>query len=244
MNVHYVFFLEFRLYCRLLSLIGAEMPYLTKTAPCPEPIDCKILTAALDLFVTRGFHNVSIHDVQKTANVSIGSIYNHFGGKEGIAKALYSHLLNEMSEFIDSVITEVDGAINQCNRIIQLLFEYTETQPNIISYVLYSKHSEYIADGSPICSAEPFVKMRKIIQSGINNGEINASDCMIASAVIYGGAIRMIQFRLDGLINKPLPELYDELISTTWCNLAIDPAPDNKAIKKIIAEPEQLAVSI
>ncbi|MCK5647871.1 MAG: TetR/AcrR family transcriptional regulator, partial [Gammaproteobacteria bacterium] len=77
------------------------MPYLNREVPNPEPIDCRILTAALDLFVDNGYHNVSVHDVQKQANVSIGSIYNHFGGKEGIAKALYKHLLNEMNEMID-----------------------------------------------------------------------------------------------------------------------------------------------
>ena len=50
------------------------MPYLNKEVQTPEPVDCRILTAALDLFVERGFHNVSVHDVQKNANVSIGSI--------------------------------------------------------------------------------------------------------------------------------------------------------------------------
>ncbi len=195
------------------------MPYLTKIVPDPEPIDCKILTAALDLFVENGFHSVSIHDVQKQANVSIGSIYNHFGGKEGIAKGLYSHLLNEMNEMIESVIEQEEGAVNRCNKVIKLLFEYTETRSKIISYVLYSKHSEYISEGSPICSAEPFQKMRDIVQSGIDSGELKDINCMIASSIIYGGAIRLIQLRLDGLINKPLPELYDEMIESTWSSL-------------------------
>ena len=197
------------------------MPYLTKIIPSPEPIDCKILTAALDLFVEHGFHNVSIHDLQKAAQVSIGSIYNHFGGKEGVAKALYSHLPNEMNEMIDSVIEKEEGAINQCNRIIQLLFKYTETRTNIISYVFYSKHSEYISDELVICSAEPFQKMREILQSGMDNKEIRLTDNIIASSIIYGGAIRMIQHRLDGLIDKPLPELYNDLIAATWSDLAL-----------------------
>ena len=83
------------------------MPYLNKATPDPEPIDCRILTAALDLFVEYGFHSVSVHDVQKQANVSIGSIYNHFGGKEGIAKALYTHLLKEFEEMIGVIEKEL-----------------------------------------------------------------------------------------------------------------------------------------
>ena len=222
MNVHYIFFTGYRLYCSTLDFAGIEMPYLTRVVPVPEPIDCKILTAALDLFVINGFHNVSIHDVQKAANVSIGSIYNHFGGKEGIAKALYSHLINEMNEMIDSVLEEEDSTIDQCNKIIKLLFEYSETRTHIISYVLYSKHSEYINEGSPICSAEPFKRLRSIVKSGMDQGEIKQMDLMIASSVIFGGPIKLIQYRLDGLIDKPLPELYDEVIPAIWGDLTLE----------------------
>lgn len=197
------------------------MPYLNKTAPDPEPIDCKILTAALDLFVTRGFHNVSVHDVQKQANVSIGSIYNHFGGKEGIARELYTHLLNEMNEMVDLVIQQESDCITRCNKIIKQLFEYTETHPHIISYIFYSKHREYINDGLPTCSAEPFRKLRHIVQSGMDNGEIKQQNIMVASSVIFGGAIRMIQLRLDGVIEKPLTEYYDEIVASTWGDITL-----------------------
>lgn len=210
-------------YIQSNRIYGADMPYLKKVIPVPEPIDCRILTAALDLFVTRGFHNVSIHDVQKMANVSIGSIYNHFGGKEGIAKALYTHLLNEINEMIDSVQEELSSPVAQCNRVIELLFEYTETKTHIISFILYSKHSEYIQDGTPICSAEPFQRLRNIIQAGMDQDEIKKTDLLIASSVIFGGAIRMIHLRLDGLVTKPLPHFYEEVISATWSSLSVKP---------------------
>ncbi len=192
------------------------MPYLTRVAPDPEPIDCRVLTAALRLFVNNGYHNVSIHDVQKAADVSIGSIYKHFGGKEGVAKALYLHLLNEMNEMMDSVISQDLSAIEQCNLIIRLLFEYTETRSDIIAFVLHAKHTEFISDEPPICSAEPFQKLRSIVQRGMDNGEIQTFDYWVATSAIFGGAIRLIHLRLDGVIQHPLPELYEQLISVTW----------------------------
>ena len=192
------------------------MPYLNRIAPDPEPIDCKILTAALDLFVSRGYQNVSIHDVQKHANVSIGSIYNHFGGKEGVAKALYKHLVNEMNEMVDGIEAERTTAIEQCNRAIELLFEYTETRREIISYVLHSRHSEFISDEAPICSSEPFRRLREIVQAGMESGEIYACDCVVAASGVFGPAIRMIHLRLDGIIEKPLPEYYNDIIDITW----------------------------
>ena len=192
------------------------MPYLKKVNPAPEPVDCRILTAALDLFVNRGFHNVSIHDVQKQADVSIGSIYNHFGGKEGIAKALYKHLLIEMQELVDCAIKVKDTAIDRCNEIISQLFSYTETHRNIISYVFHPRHHEFISNQPPICNSIPFVSIRDIIQKGMDSGEIKQRNIWVASAAIYGGPIRMINLRLENIIEQPLPELFEEIMESVW----------------------------
>ncbi len=197
------------------------MPYLLRPEPDPMPMDYRILTAALELFVNRGYHKVSVHDVQKHANVSIGSIYNHFGGKEGIAKALYDRLLLEMNQVVDSVISQKLSVIEKCNGIIRLWFEYTESHSDIIAFMLHAKHNEFITDQPPICSAEPFRKIRNLVQDGIDNGEIQACDCLIAASVIFGGAYRMISLRLDGLTDRPLPEYYDQLIDATWQSMKI-----------------------
>ena len=198
------------------------MPYLKRDTPVPEPIDCRILTAALDLFVDNGFHNVSIHEIQKQADVSIGSIYNHFGGKEGVAKALYKHILNEMDELIDGVIYEVNSPSAQCKEIIRQLFEHTETHQNILAFVFHAKHTEFLPDVPLICNASPFIKIREIIDKGIEAGEFINTDSWVAASSIFGGAIRMIQLRLDGLIEKPLPDYYDMIIQAAWSGLEAD----------------------
>ena len=192
------------------------MPYLNKTAPDPEPLDCRILTAALDLFVERGFHNVSVHDVQRQSQVSIGSIYKHFGGKEGVAKGLYYHLLNEFEEMVNQVIDEVSDSRARCERIIALLFEYTETRRSIIEYMLHAKHREFLPDEPPICSSTPFKTMRRIVQKGMDAGEIRQGDPWVVASSVFGGAIRMIHLRLDGVISKPLPDYYGEVIDCMW----------------------------
>jgi len=192
------------------------MPYLNRLPPSPEPIDCKVLTAALDLFVDKGYHNVSIHEVQKQAEVSIGSIYKHFGGKEGIAQALYKHILNEVDELIDAVIKDIHDPIEQLEEIIRQLFEHTETHRKIISFIFHSKHADYLADQPLICDAAPFVKIRFIVSQAIENGDIKDIDVSVATSIIFGGAIRMIQLRLDGAIEKPLINYIDLLMSSLW----------------------------
>ncbi len=195
------------------------MPYLKRITSCPEPIDCKILTAALDLFVNNGYHNVSVHEIQKQADVSIGSIYNHFGGKEGIATALYKHILNEIDELVDDVIKEIESPAEQCKEIIRQLFVYTDTQSNIIAFVFHAKHTEFLTEEPLMCNASPFIKIREIIQKGMQADEFIETDAWVAASTIFGGAIRMIQLRLDGLIEKPLIEYHEVVIKAAWSGL-------------------------
>ncbi|MCP4188772.1 MAG: TetR/AcrR family transcriptional regulator [Gammaproteobacteria bacterium] len=207
------------------------MPYLTKSAPEPEPLDCRVLTAALDLFVEHGFHNVSVHDVQKESSVSIGSIYKHFGGKEGVAKALYYHLINEFEEMVNAVLEDEMTNRERCNKIIALLFEYSETRRNIISYMLHSKHREFLPSEPPICSSTPFIMMRDIVLQGIEAGEIRNGSPWVVAASIFGGAIRLIHLRLDGLIDEPLTNLYDEHINCMWQGMSGDISLESKDYK-------------
>ena len=188
-----------------------------KTPPdAREAVDDRILSTALDLFVERGFHNVSVHDIQREANVSIGSIYNHFGGKEGVAKALYYHLIREMETMVEEVYAEELSYREQCNRLIRLLFEYTETRRNIIAFVLHAKHREFLPEEPPICSSTPFKAMRGIVQKGMDAGEIRQGVPWVVASTVFGSAIRMIHLRLDGIIKEPITDYYDELVEMMW----------------------------
>src|SRR3954466_11418550 len=55
----------------------------------------EILDAALDAFEAKGVLAATLDDIRERSGASIGSIYHHFGDKEGIAAALYARLLGE-----------------------------------------------------------------------------------------------------------------------------------------------------
>jgi AcrR family transcriptional regulator len=55
----------------------------------------EILDAALHAFDERGALAATLDDIRARSGASIGSIYHHFGDKEGIAAALYAQLLRE-----------------------------------------------------------------------------------------------------------------------------------------------------
>lgn len=60
-----------------------------------------ILDAAEGLFLTRGFEATTIDQLAERADVAVGSIYGHFGGKEGVYAALIERALELDARYCD-----------------------------------------------------------------------------------------------------------------------------------------------
>lgn len=70
-----------------------------------EQTQAEILQAALQLFLTQGFHGTSMRQIAHQAGIALGSIYNHFPGKE----ELFIRVLLENHPY-HQVISEVHKA--------------------------------------------------------------------------------------------------------------------------------------
>lgn len=174
------------------------------------------LSSALRLFVDKGFFNTSIHDIASSAGVSIGFIYHNFGDKEGIARSLYQQLLGCMAERIDAIAHQHNSAEARCRAVVQLLFELTESAPEVMDFIIHARHKEFLPDEKPICSSTPFARMQEFVDQGIEKGEIRKMQPLTAAMIAYGGAIRMVCLRLDGFIKDSLDTHFQELWSNTW----------------------------
>ena len=64
----------------------AKQPKPRATTPARR---ASILKAALDCFIGQGVEATTIDDIRRASGSSIGSLYHHFGNKEGIAAGLF-----------------------------------------------------------------------------------------------------------------------------------------------------------
>ncbi|NIQ98112.1 MAG: TetR/AcrR family transcriptional regulator [Desulfuromonadales bacterium] len=176
----------------------------------------RILKTALHLFSTRGYFNTSVHDIRREADVSIGAIYHYFKGKETIADALYRDLLGWLEGEIREVLKRHDTAHDRCLAAVAHLFAMTEAQPEAMSFVLGARHREFLPDQPPICSSRPFEMMKEMVSEGMRKGELRTMDETVATAVLFGGPLRLIQLRLDGVIERSLPEELETAWPCAW----------------------------
>ncbi len=184
------------------------------------------MATALDLFTTKGYFNTSVHDIRRAANISIGAVYHHFKSKEDIAQAIYSNLLELMTETITVIIDENDSTQDRCKAIMALLFEKTETHPEEMEFMLHAKHQEFMPSAIPICSSRPLSMMREAVQRGIQANEIRIQDVTLATTCLFGGMFRMINLRLDGVIKDPLPTHLQTIWESGWRGVATDNHPE------------------
>ena len=181
-----------------------------------RPINEHVLQAALRLFSKRGYFNTSVHDISREAKVSIGAIYHHFGDKEGIAKTMFAAIIERLQAALDDIESRHQGTPERCRAAIALLFEMTEAEPDLMTFMLYAKHREFLPEEKPLCSSAPFERMRNMVKNGMSTGEVRIMDPLVAATSVFGGALRMIHLRLDGLIDKPLPDCLDDVWSCAW----------------------------
>jgi AcrR family transcriptional regulator len=192
-----------------------------KTSPRSSDVRERVLAAALHLFTKQGYFNTSVPDIVRASGCSTGSIYHHFGDKEGIAKALFEGLVVRIDAAFDDIENQYSSSEDRCRAVIELLFRITEEEPDVMEFMLYAKHKEFLPDLNPICSARPFQKMREFVSRGMATGEVRPMDAMVAAASVYGGALRMIHLRLDGVLEHSLLEKLDDIWKCAWRSVAV-----------------------
>ena len=196
------------------------MPHAGIRAHKTQAVQAGILHAALRLFTERGYFNTSVHDIRQTANVSTGSIYHHFKNKEAIAKALFDSLLQHLAATFEAIRAEHATTHDRCRAAVAFLFEFTEQDPDAMQFMLYARHREFMPEQPPVCSSRPFEMLKQMVAEGMEAGEVRRMDTLTAAAALFGGPVRMIHLRLDGVQTRPLPEILDEAWDCAWRSVA------------------------
>lgn len=75
-----------------------------------------ILDAAERLFLTRGFRVTTVEQLAEEADVAVGSLYGHFGGKEGVYAALIDRALELDARYCDE--GWASGGTNPIGRLL------------------------------------------------------------------------------------------------------------------------------
>jgi len=173
----------------------------------------EILQAALKLFAQKGYFNTSLTDIKDAVGLKTPSgIYQHFKNKQAIAEALYGNILDSLSISIDDIRRRNRKSSEQLREIVDLLFRLTDDMPEVMQFLITLKVNEFLPEQKPLLNTPPFIKIKKIFQIGIREGEIRSLEPLLAYNYFFG----IITHTLKMVLNGDLEKNADDYQSQAW----------------------------
>ena len=185
-----------------------------KKTPAKKAVsEDEILLASLKLFSEKGYFNTSLTDIKDAVGIKTTSgIYQHFKNKQAIAEALFENILDSLSISIDDIRRRNRKASEQLREIVDLLFNLTDEAPEVVQFLLFVNIKEIVPEGKPLLETAAFSKIQRVIQNGINDGEIRSIDPLLAYGYFFG----IIRHTLSLVLSGDLPKIADSYQSQTW----------------------------
>ncbi len=184
-----------------------------------ESVDSRslILLAALKLFAQKGFFNTSLTEIAKESGLNgVNSIYQHFKTKQAIANQLYANILDSLNISIDDIRRRNQKSSEQLRGIVDLLFKLTDEAPDVMRFLLILKLDEILPEEKTLLETPAFIKINKIIQSGIKTGEIRHLDPMLIQAYFFGIINNTLIMVLNGKLEKNADAYHSQAWLAAW----------------------------
>lgn len=143
-----------------------------------------IMTAAEQLFASRGFAKTTMAQIAKEAEVAVGSLYRAFSDKLALLTALHDAM---EQQFIDAILRSWDieqPAEARFRRMIEAIMEQTTAVQS--SMPLYMLTRDLVSSGGQEPGARTIAVIAALYEDGISRGEFIAMRPSIAAAIGHG----------------------------------------------------------
>ncbi|WP_255839319.1 TetR/AcrR family transcriptional regulator [Pseudomonas benzenivorans] len=100
-----------------------------------------IMACALACFDEMGLEATKIDDIRQRAESSIGSIYHHFGNKEGLVAALYFAALDDQLALMQPRILAASTPREAVEALIRSYLGWVEQQPELARFLFQARHA-------------------------------------------------------------------------------------------------------
>jgi AcrR family transcriptional regulator len=181
-----------------------------------------ILEAAEEVFAERGFHTARIHDVAERARMAVGTIYNHFGQKEDVLRALIEERTADMLHTVSPAPSDPARFEDRLAVRLERLLAYVAKHKNFFSLAM--EHG--LLGGATAAARQLLGKkrighvvrfkaaLRRLVIEGVREGALAPYDPDLLVRFL-GSALRAITIQMiegqappSGVSAKTIAELF------------------------------------
>jgi AcrR family transcriptional regulator len=202
---------------------AAEPPTRPPLAAMRSDTLARVEKAVLELFSSRDFHEVSLHDVARSANVSLQTIYKYFGSKEALVYSMLDIMLGRLAERMIDHLQGIDDARERLRKTCWVTLDYMDRHPAVMllmfTAVPVSRHKNIGIYESPELMGA-FLGVFKDGQArGVLNGRVSSKVLLDVFMGIVGRVVLMHIVRGE---KRPLTDQFDELFHILWRAMSAD----------------------
>ncbi len=194
----------------------------------------ELLTAALDLFVERGFASTRLEDVAKRAGVSKGTLYLYFENKEDLFKAVVrENIVPRLGEVELEVAAFEGGSAELLRSVMSGWWEsFGCTKASGIVKLMMAESGNF-PDLAQFYQEEVIqrwtVLVEGMLKSGIERGEFRPMDVSTMVSVLIAPLLMLVTWKhLQGVCGVPDldPVVYiNTFLDVTLHGIVANPAP-------------------
>lgn len=184
-----------------------------------------VLRAALECFTRNGIDGTTIGDIQKSARCSVGSLYHHFGSKEGIAEELFIEGISRFNQGMVRRLRRAQGAEESVKAVVRFYCDWSTRNRALASY-LHSRDIDFSADAR--------VRLKDVYRSYIKevfvwfapfvaSGEMRALPADAYVPLISGPIQEYVRRWLSGHYERPPGAMKELFADAAWKAVRVQP---------------------
>lgn len=182
----------------------------------------KIFETSMKLFAEKGYEATSIEEITATVGVAKGTLYYHFSSKEEIFNFLVEEGIKLLQNSIDIKTEKHSNYIDKIKAIVLIQIKIVSKYEDIITILLSQFWGNEVRNKKCQSNVYEYIsKIEKIVQEGIEKGEIKQGDPRSIASEIYGLICSTLIFKKRENSEMDIMKLYHEYENTVINGLRI-----------------------
>jgi AcrR family transcriptional regulator len=178
-----------------------------------------ILAAALECFAQQGFAATTIEDIRERSGASIGSIYHHFGGKEGLAAELYVEGLRGYQDGLVRALEAHQDAEAGIRALVRHHLRWVQRNPQLAQFLANRRETELRAATEARVRELNRAFLPRVaawVERHVQAGALRALPPDLWEPVLLGPSQELARLWLAGRTQITLGGAERDLAETTW----------------------------
>jgi AcrR family transcriptional regulator len=179
----------------------------------------QILSAALECFTERGFAATTVDEIRRRSGASVGSIYHHFGGKEGLAAELYVEGLRGYQEGLLEALERTPDVEASIRALVKHHLRWVEANPRLAKFLMGRRETELrLATEARVreLNREFFPRVGAWMERHVRSGALRSLPADLWEPLLLGPSQEFARLWLAGRTKLSLRRAERELAEATW----------------------------